>query len=57
MMKKTSSRMCVELGSAAVLDDVFTIQNSHITIFQHNGLVYFTCGCGKLNNINQYHQS
>ena len=56
-MKKTSSRVCVELGSAAVLDDVFTIQNSHITIFQHNGLVYFTCGCGKLNNINQYHQS
>ena len=53
-MKKTSSRVCVELGSAVVLDDVFTIQNSHVTIFKHNGLVYFSCG--KLN-INQYHQS
>ena len=41
------NQIFVEIGSAAELDDVFTIQNSHFITFQHNLLMY--CACGKLN--------
>lgn len=36
-----------EIGNAAALNDMFTIQNSHATSFEHNDLFY--CACGKLH--------
>ena len=49
IVKKTNTRVFVDIGAASAMNNLFSIQDSNGTILKHNGLVY--CACGKLHII------